>query len=109
MGPVPPSWPFHLVLMPAEPSTEKQGWESWSRGTSSHPLCVHRLMSSRSWAKPQVSAGKAERIAPIQLPECAHIGWQPRDGAGPFLPGCLPGQGWHGNVSSELLKFEVNS
>lgn len=72
MGTVPSSWPFHPVLMSAEPAIEP-----WSRATSSHPLCVHRLMSSRSWAKPQVSAGKAERIAPIQLPECAHIGWQP--------------------------------
>lgn len=103
MGPVPPSCPFHLVLM--EPSIEHQGWESRS---TSHPLCIHRLRSSRSWAKPEVSAGKAERIAPIQLLECAHIGWQPRDGAGPFLPGCLQGRGWHGNVSSELLKLEVN-
>ena len=36
------------------------------------------LLCSRSCAKPHVSAGKTARIAPIQLPQCAHIGWQPR-------------------------------
>lgn len=94
MGPVAPSRPLHLVLLFAEASTEQQGGSPGAAG----PPPTLSVPQAPVWQEPGQApgfrAGKAVRIAPIQLPGCAHISWRPGDRPAHFcLDVCQGGVG----------------